>query len=128
MNVTDGRFQKRLEKKARKGLRGWPMATIAYYGPDLKRASKVAVSIMPGEDQEATELRRWFSETGDVRRDSTIAEEITAFLESYEVKSVAMTNRIIGCPHEEGVDYEGEWCPRCHFWEGRDRFTGKMLG
>ena len=115
MDITDGRFQKRLEKKARKGFRGWPMGTFAFYGPDLKRASKVAVSIMPGEGEDATELRRWFSEAGDVRRDPAIAQAITAFLESYAVKSVAMTDRIIGCPHEEGVDHEGEWCPQCPF-------------
>ena len=25
------------------------------------------------------------------------------------------------------IDYEGEWCPVCHFWKGRDRFTGELL-
>jgi hypothetical protein len=36
---------------------------------------------------------------------------------------------VIGCPHQEGIDYEGEWCPdpRCAFWKGRDRFTGELL-
>jgi hypothetical protein len=28
------RARKRLSKKARKGFRGWPMATVTYYGPD----------------------------------------------------------------------------------------------
>jgi hypothetical protein len=41
--------------------------------------------------------------------------------------SVVMTGGIIGCPHQEGIDYEGEWCPVCEFWHGRDRFTGKMI-
>ena len=36
---------KRLRKKARKGMRGWPVGTVAFYGPDLSRASKVAVGI-----------------------------------------------------------------------------------
>jgi len=35
---------KRLSKKAKKGMRGWPLATIAYYGPDASRAKKVVVS------------------------------------------------------------------------------------
>jgi hypothetical protein len=39
------------------------------------------------------------------------------------VLSVAMTDGIIGCPHQEGIDYEGEWCPLCEFWPGRDRFN-----
>jgi hypothetical protein len=40
---------------------------------------------------------------------------------------VAMPDRIIGCPHEEGIDYEGEYCPRRAFWIGRDRWTGKLV-
>jgi hypothetical protein len=44
------RLFKRLQKKAKKGMRGWPVATIAFYGPDLSRASKVAVSVIPHEN------------------------------------------------------------------------------
>ena len=35
----------RLEKKARKGFRGYPVATIAYYGPDDRHATKAGESI-----------------------------------------------------------------------------------
>jgi hypothetical protein len=43
-----------------------------------------------------------------------------------EAKSVAIADRIIGYPHEEGLDYpEGEWCPQCPFWKGRDRWSGE---
>jgi hypothetical protein len=38
-----------LKKKARHGFRGYPAATIAYYGPDDKRASKAAVGIVNAE-------------------------------------------------------------------------------
>ncbi|MGB5083453.1 MAG: hypothetical protein WBO09_02370, partial [Methylocystis silviterrae] len=38
--MLEARFLKRLNKKARKGLRGWPVATIAFYGPNLSRATK----------------------------------------------------------------------------------------
>jgi hypothetical protein len=42
------------------------------------------------------------------------------------VHSVAMVEAIIGCPHEEGIDYPtGESCPHCPFWKGRDRWTGE---
>ena len=44
------RFLKRLGKKARKGLRGWPIATIAFYGPNLSQATKIAVGIVPSEN------------------------------------------------------------------------------
>jgi hypothetical protein len=120
------RFLKRLRKKAKKGLRGWPVATVAYYGPDLSRASKVAVGIVAYEGAEP-QMRSWLLETGDVRLDPDIAAEIVGFIEVYGALSVAMSDGIIGCPHEEGVDYEGEWCPVCEFWHGRDRFTGKRL-
>jgi hypothetical protein len=33
--MMEDRFLKRLRKKARKGLRGWPIATVAFYGPNL---------------------------------------------------------------------------------------------
>ena len=36
----------RLRKKVRRGFRGYPVATIAFYGPDDRRASKVAVGIL----------------------------------------------------------------------------------
>jgi hypothetical protein len=125
--MMDDRFLKRLHKKARKGLRGWPVATVAFYGPDLSRASKVAVGIVPAADAEANPLRDWKVDRGDVRRDAAVAREILEFIEEHGALSVAMTDRIIGCPHQEGIDYEGEYCPVCEFWRGRDRFSGKMV-
>src|SRR5262245_26659690 len=46
-NMMEDRFLKRLRKKAKKGLRGWPIATIAFYGPNLSQATKVTVGIVP---------------------------------------------------------------------------------
>ncbi|HWX32089.1 MAG TPA: hypothetical protein VNZ53_32240 [Steroidobacteraceae bacterium] len=54
----EDRFLKRLRKKARKGLRGWPIATIAFYGPHLSQATKVTVGIVPSENAEVEELAR----------------------------------------------------------------------
>ena len=59
--------RKRLTKKAKKGFRGFPVATVAFYGPDNRRASKLAVGIVLAENEEAVELKRWFAEPGDVR-------------------------------------------------------------
>jgi hypothetical protein len=47
-----GRSQTPLKKKARRGFRGYPVATVAFYGPDNTRATKVAVGIVPGEGAE----------------------------------------------------------------------------
>jgi len=46
-----------LEQKARKGLRGWPIATIAFCGPNLSQATKVAVGIVPSDNAAVEELR-----------------------------------------------------------------------
>ena len=121
------RFLKRLRKKAKKGMHGWPAATIAFYGPDASRASKVVVGIVASEHTEVGEMRDWKLDAGDVRNDPRIAKEILEFIARYGVLSVAMTDRIIGCPHQEGIDYQDQWCPVCEFWKGRDRFTGERV-
>lgn len=122
------RFESVLRKKARRGFRGYPVATVAFYGPDDKRASKVAVAILESEDAEPTALKRWFKEQGDIRTDVQIEGEILRFVKDHTAASIAMTDRITGCPHEEGVDYpEGRVCPACPFWANRDRWTGELL-
>src|SRR5258708_8067112 len=110
--MMEDRFLKRLRKKARKGLRGWPIATIAFYGPNLHQATKTAVGIVPSENAEVEELRAWIVDRGDIRGDPGIAREILEFIEEHQVRSVAISDGIIGCPHQQGIDYEGEWCPR----------------
>jgi hypothetical protein len=121
------RARKRLRKRAKRGLRGYPVATVALYGPDDSRATELTVGIVPAEDAEATELRRWFSEAADIRNDAGVAEEVLAFIDAAAARSIVMTDRIIGCPHEEGIDYEGPTSPACPFWAGRDRWTGQRL-
>ena len=115
------------EQESPEGLRGWPIATIAFYGPNLSQATKVAVGIVPSENAAVEELRDWKVDRGDIRADPGIAREILEFIEKHQVRSVAMSDGIIGCPHQEGIDYEGEWCPVCEFWHGRDRFTGQRV-
>lgn len=127
MSTLDARFQKRLPRKAVRGHRGWPVATIACYGPDLDRASKVAVGIIRREGGEAEEMRAWTSDDTDVRRDPDIFREIIQFIEAHEARTVGMIDGIIGCPHQEDIDHAGEWCPVRDFWKGRDRFTEKLL-
>ena len=117
-----------MAKKAKRGFKGYPAATIAFYGPTAALATKVAVSIFPDERDEPAQLERWFSQDRDIRYDDVVGREIEAFLRQHQVRSVAAVDRIIGCPHEEGVDYpDGQSCPQCPFWAGRDRFTHERL-
>ena len=63
------RARKRLGKRAKKGFRGYPVATVALYGPDDTTATKLTVGIVPAENADVTDLRRWFSEGSDIRNE-----------------------------------------------------------
>jgi hypothetical protein len=60
------RARKRLRKRAKRGLSGYPVATIALYGPGDIRATKLTVGIVPAEDAGVADLRRWFSKGTDI--------------------------------------------------------------
>ena len=69
-------------------------------------------------------MRAWTTEAADVRSDPSVAAEVAAFLSDCHVKRTVEADRIMGCPHEEGIDYPmGRACPQCSFWAGIDRFT-----
>jgi hypothetical protein len=55
------RKQNELTKRAKRGFRGYPIATIAFYGPSSERASKVAVAIVEREGKEPEILERWIA-------------------------------------------------------------------
>jgi hypothetical protein len=117
-----------LTKRMNRGFRGYPVATVAFYGPDDRRASKVAVGILPSDGAEVSALERWFADDHDVRDDSSIVAAVLEFIEQYQAKTVLSSEVVIGCPHEEGVDYpNGQKCPSCPFWATRDRWTGNVL-
>ena len=115
-----------LERRAQRKT-GYPLATLAYYGPDNTRASKAVVGIVDSEHaSDVTLLQKWWSDTSDIRTDPAIIEQILSFLDEQHVQRVAMVDRIIGCPHEEGIDYpEGKDCPQCRYWAEHDRWTGE---
>ena len=116
-----------LGKRAKRGFRGYPAATVAFYGPTATLATKIVVGIARSRGSEIDPLRKWFSES-DIRQNEDVGLEVMAFLKEHGVKSVVMTDRIIGCPHEEGIDYpDGKSCPECPFWAGRDRFTHERI-
>jgi len=117
-----------LRRKVKQGFRGYPIATIAFYGPTAELATKVVVAVVRDEGHEPDPLERWFSEHSDVRSDLEVGDKVLAFLKEHAAKSVIVTDGLIGCPHEEGIDYpEGKSCPQCPYWAGHDRFARERI-
>ena len=117
-----------IDKMARRKSPRYPIATIAYYGPDDSFASKVVIGIVLATREEPTYMKKWFASEIDVRLDERINEQILEFIMQHMAARVTMIERIIGCPHEEGIDYpEDQACPQCPFWENRDRWTGELI-
>ena len=120
MSSKEGKVKKKADAK-------YPAATMAVYGPDDKRATKMVAAIIGSAGAEPGPMRKWVSWLTDVRADKKVAQELMEFLKEHGVKQVLTVDRIIGCPHEEGPDYpEGMRCPLCPFWSNRDRFTHEV--
>jgi len=96
----------------------FPMATVAYYGPDDKTATKVVVGIIMEPGGECVDIKRWVRR--DLKTNLTVMKEIQEFISQHPVKSVVVSEGILGCPHEEGLDFPmGGDCPMCPFWKGK---------
>lgn len=92
-------------------------------------ATKLVVSVIdrPGQPDPSA-MRTGTTQVADVRHDPTIAVEVARFLQQHGVEESVTSDRIIGCPHEEGIDYPmGRTCPECPFWANIDRFTHEPL-
>jgi hypothetical protein len=118
-----------LEKKAKEAFRGYPVGTIAFYGPDDITATKVVAAVIIAKGEEPIEMKTCFSSRGkDVRIDFDLLDGIKDFFKENGVRSVMMAAKIMGCPHQEGIDYpDGGHCPECAFWRHRDRLTGEII-
>ena len=120
--MADRTPRERLRRKADRGFQGYPLGTVAFYGPDNLRATKVAVGIVHREGEDVREMEKWISEVSDVREHDMIGQQVLAFLQDQAVRTVVIGPGILGCPHEEGIDYpDGAVCPRCPYWAGRER-------
>ena len=120
--MSDRSPHERIVRKSVRGLRGYPLATIAWYGPDDSRASKVVVGIVRKDGGDVVAMEKWRSPTVDVRNEEVIGAAILRYLQEQGVQSVVMSEGLMGCPHEEGIDYaDGGTCPDCPYWAGRER-------
>jgi hypothetical protein len=112
-----------LRKIAKRGDQGYPVATLAFYGSDDKKASKAVLGIILSKDAEV-QLHKWFRESpdADLRYDIKLQNTWIEIIRREGIRSVVMIEEINGCPHEEGQDYPlGEVCPACPFWAHRRR-------
>ncbi len=127
MSLKVQRAREWLARKSRNPRNAYPMATVVYYGPTDRLASKVVAAVVRGETDESAPLERWLINTGDIRQDSAVLLDLVTWLKRYAVQQVFVTPRIAGCPHEEGIDYpEGQPCPQCPFWANRVRFIDEL--
>jgi hypothetical protein len=95
----------------------YPMGTVALYGPDDKTTTKIAAGVILHEGAEAI-IKRWVAT--DILMNPKVQQELREFFRQHGVKSVAMSQGNMGCPHEEGLDFPvGQDCPFCPFWKGR---------
>jgi hypothetical protein len=74
-------FKKSLEKKAKKGFRGYPIATIAFYGPTNKLATKIAIGLITHEGAEPI-MMRWHSAT-DIRLNTNVFKEVLTTIKAH---------------------------------------------
>ncbi|MBI3760564.1 MAG: hypothetical protein HY260_01700 [Chloroflexi bacterium] len=102
----------------------YPIATIAHYGPDDKTVTKIAVGIIESEDAELI-VERWLG--SDVMTNSEVQVQIAGFIAAHGAKQVVIAEGMMGCPHEEGIDFpNGEECPYCPFWRGKQGIVVKQ--
>jgi hypothetical protein len=98
----------------------YPHASIAFYGADDRFATKVVAAIFQRPQDRPSAMRRWLFNGIDVREDPGITREIVEWVKSHGVTHSTIAEEIMGCPHEEGIDYPaGETCPLCVFWQAR---------
>ena len=112
-----------LRKFGNRGDRGYPIATLAFYGPDDRKASKAVLGIKADAGADF-ELHKWFrkSPDADLRYDVELQNTWIEIIRREGVRHLVMLEEIFGCPHEEGIDYPlGAVCPECPFWADRPR-------
>jgi hypothetical protein len=73
----------------------YPIGTVARYGPDDKRTTKIAAGVIMRDGAEAI-IERWVAT--DVTTNPKVQQEMQAFFKKHGVKSVAMSDGNMGCP------------------------------
>jgi len=92
----------------------FPIGILAYFGPSDQQITKAVAIVIPNKT--ASPLYKSWT-TPAIKTDSRVATEIGQYFLENNVKEVVMTDGVVGCPHDEGIDFPmGEQCPYCPFW------------
>ena len=92
----------------------FPLGMIVYFGPDDKTVTKI-LGIVLVDAQNDPITKQWLGE--NIAENPKTISAIGNFFQKYCVSDVVMTEGVIGCPHEEGLDYPlGGECAECTFW------------
>jgi hypothetical protein len=95
----------------------YPIGTVALYGPNDSITTKIVAGVINREGAEPV-LERWMGT--NIKDSPKVKRQMEKFFKDRGVNSVVATDRNIGCPHEEGEDFpQGEDCPFCPFWKGK---------
>ncbi|RME06047.1 MAG: hypothetical protein D6803_07520 [Anaerolineae bacterium] len=92
----------------------YPLGVLIYYGPDDQTCTRVTAAVINAPNARP-DFRHWYGD--QPASDPQVIAEIGDFFRLHGVRAALMTEGIVDCPHDEGIDYpEGEPCPYCPFW------------
>jgi len=84
MNVE--KAKKRIEKKIKRGFKGYPLVSIAYFGEKPELATDVVIQFVQEEGAQPQEQR--FTSKADVREDESIQTVLLKIIERANANSV----------------------------------------
>jgi hypothetical protein len=95
----------------------YPLGILVYFGPDNATITKIVAVVILSKGSSPIS-KNWSSSW--VTSDPKVAAEIGQFFVDNKVSDVVMTDGVLGCPHDEGVDFPvGGQCSQCKYWENQ---------
>ena len=110
---------RKLRQLASRKPKGFPVALIDYFGPSDRRAELVTIAVWEDPENESVREYSRSADSGDARFDEDINTTLVDMIGYHTVASVFLSRGIVGCPHRPEVE-DGDECPECEFWKGRD--------
>ena len=98
---------------------------LFYSSSNTPDSGRLAAAVILHDGAEPI-MKRWVAT--DVTTNPKVQQEMKDFFLQHGVKSVAMSQGNMGCPHEEGEDFpHGEDCPFCPFWKGKQGSSAELF-